>query len=192
MEMRRPLVQQREPLAGRSAGLVGDVIRRPRERVDRRDVRTQPCRHEPRRDGKVLVVVVRNVAGTSRTPGLPLDLGARRRDDWRRAPSRRAGPTADSGRRARRLRPGRRRARARRARRGGRPCATGGARRRPAHPPARMKWRSGGSSASSGSIQPSRRVTLSSVTDAFVDARGNLVRRDRPAARQARTDRAAA
>ena len=53
-----------------------------------------------------------------------------------------------------------------------------------------MKRRSGGSSASSRSISCSSRATSASPSAAFVDARGDLVARDRPAARRARTGRA--
>ena len=83
----------------------------------------------------------------------------------------------------------RRRARPSPARRGGRPsCATCSA--APAgDPPARMKRRSGGSSPSSASIQPSSRAMSSPVTAAFV-TRSAMRAPDRPAARRWRTGRA--
>ena len=61
-------------------------------------------------------------------------------------------------------------------RRGGRPCARRAARRRPGVPPARMKRRSGGSSASSRSISCSSRATSSSPIDGLGDARRRACR----------------
>ena len=57
-------------------------------------------------------------------------------------------------------------------------------------PPGRMKRRSGGSSASSLSIQPSRRATSSRPDGDLRHARGDALAPGRRAARRARTDRA--
>ena len=62
-----PIIQQPQPFRVGPLALVGEVVRRPRERVQRGDVRPHARRHQPRRDRKILVVRTRK----------PLALGVR-------------------------------------------------------------------------------------------------------------------
>ena len=56
IELMLPLLQSRQAQRRLQVSLVGNVVRRPRKRIDRGDVAAQSARQQPRAERKVLVV----------------------------------------------------------------------------------------------------------------------------------------
>src|SRR6266700_3060281 len=83
-EQLAPIFEQAVALLGRPLILIGEIVRRSRERVDRGDVRPPGFRQQKRRYGKVLVVRPRDT--------LAIRVGVREIGGNRRAGGYRHGP----------------------------------------------------------------------------------------------------